>query len=103
MFFHQTHPARFAGWAFLALLVLFAGILNDKPAIGFTGIGSVLVLSSLLVLANRDRIWDVYKKTRHKSLWTKPSRLYYTLNVYVVWPIMLLLGLGAITAAYYLA
>jgi hypothetical protein len=104
MLFHRSYPARFASWAFLSLLVLFAGLLQTKPSIGFAGLGAVLVLAALLILANHERIWQLYKKSRpSQSIWSKPNKLYYQLNVYIVWPLVLLLGLAAIATAYYLA
>jgi hypothetical protein len=110
MLFHRHSPkARFASWAFLCLLVLFAALTASTPAVGLAGTGAVLVLSSLLIEANKRLIWENYKKNYKKTktalpvVWSKPNLLYYNLNVYVVWPLVFLLGLAAIYAAYLVA
>lgn len=111
MLFHKARPrARFASWSFLALLVLFAAISTQKLAVGLTGLGAVLIICSLLVEANKERIWTDYKKNYKYSKndlfpksWSEPKEAYYRLNVYVVWPIVFVLGLAAIYAAYLIA
>jgi hypothetical protein len=110
LFHKKTREARFAGWSFVALAVLFLAIMTAKPVVGLSGLGAVLVLASLLVEANKDRIWESYGEhyKREKSdplppALSKPSRLYYQLNVYVAWPLVFLVGLAAIYAAYILA
>ncbi len=107
MLFHRSAPkARFAGWAFFGLLLLFSSISLARPAAGLAGLGAVLVLGATLVEVNRDMIWQAYKKSYKKSknpwseYWNKPNELYNALNVYVIWPSVFLLGLAAIYAAY---
>ncbi len=110
LFFKARPRARFASWSFLALLVLFASISTQRLAVGLTGIGAVLIISSILVEANKERIWDDYKKQYKYSKndllpksWSEPNQLYYRLNIYLVWPTVFLLGLAAIYAAYLIA
>lgn len=110
MLFHRSTPrARFAGWAFVDLVVLFSAISLYRPAAGLSGLGAVLILGSVLVEANKDAIWQGYKKTYKKSkdpwqeLWNRPNELYNTLNVYLVWPLIFILGLASIYAAYTIA
>jgi len=99
---HKRIPeAKSVSWAFVALLALFALLTIHKPAVGLSGLGTVLVLAALLVEANRDRIWESYRQDHHRDKGTaKPNRLYYQLNVYVAWPLVLVVGLAAIWAAY---
>jgi hypothetical protein len=109
MFFHrnQKRSAKFVQWAFLDLVVVFAAIGVYKPAVGLAGIGAVLILASLIVLANKNYIWEGYKKNYKKSSnalverLSRPTELARQLNVYVVWPLIFVLGLLAIYAAYY--
>jgi hypothetical protein len=109
--YRKHHPqARFASWAFACLLVLFVAIATVKPSVGLAGLGSVLILSALLVEANKTQIWENYKKNYkyRKSdplpeSWTKPRTSMYFLNVYVVWPAVFVIGFVAIYAAYLIA
>lgn len=108
MLFHpkQERSVRFIQWVFLDLIVLFAAIATAKPAVGLAGIGTVLTISSLLVLANKKYIWDMYKKhykkpkQRYMVALTEPTLAYRAINIYLLWPVTFLLGLGAIYAAY---
>ncbi len=96
------NSSRFAQWAFFDLFVLFAVLFVYKPAIGMTGIGAVMVLGSLLVLANAPGIWEDYtgRYKPSKSAWlnrlNEPKLAYYNLNRFVLCPLILLTGLAAI-------
>jgi hypothetical protein len=103
--FKQKHPGRFAVWAFIDLFILFSVLAVYRPVVGITGLGAVLVLSSILVEANKELIWEQYKEAYKKApkQWgglNEPKQIYYNLNVYVIWPVMFLLGLLAIAAAF---
>lgn len=110
MLFRKSVPkARFAGWAFVDLVALFAAISFVRPAVGLAGLGAVLVLAAILVEANKDMIWQGYKKHYKKSkdplreLLNRPNELYNALNVYLIWPLIFILGLASIYAAYLIA
>lgn len=103
MLFHRHHPkARSAEWAYLLLLLLFVCILTVRPAVGLAGIGAISVIGSLQVLANKDLIWENYKKNWKKSKnstrnkLTKPDIRYYNINVYLIWPAVLFAGIAMI-------
>jgi hypothetical protein len=106
--FHKKAPeARLAGWSFVALAVLFIVLSLSKPAVGLSGLGAIMILAAMLIEANKDRIWEDYvrhyKHRQSDSLpkeWSEPNRLYYQLNVYFAWPLVFVLGLFAIGAAY---
>lgn len=107
MFFRpKSRPARFATWAFADLLVLFSILSLYRPAVGLAGLGAVLILISILVEANRQQIWEGYKKAYKKSqnpftrTFHQPREVYNQLNIYLVWPVVFLLGLAAIYAAF---
>lgn len=107
MLFRKSTPkARFAGWAFVDLVILFAALSLVAPAAGLAGLGAVLILAALMVEANHDMIWQNYKKNHKKSkdplteALNRPKEIYNTLNVYLVWPLVFLLGLMAVYSAY---
>jgi hypothetical protein len=105
---HKTPGPRFAPGLFLGLLSAFVILGDVKPVVGLAGIGTTLVVSAVLVELNRQRIWDTYLKTYRKQkglkgLWRKPSQVYYTINVAILWPFILVLGLVCLWAAYTLA
>jgi hypothetical protein len=108
-FFHPKVPApRFAPGLFLALLAVFAILGQDKPVVGLVGLGTTMLVAGILVILNRKRIWETYrkqyKKTRGLALWlTGPAEIWYTVNVWVLWPSIVLLGVFCLYAAYSLA
>lgn len=61
-------------------------------------IGAVLILIALLVEIEHKVIWKNYKKSYHKhknktvDKLLKPNKIVYNLNIYVVWPLVLILG-----------
>lgn len=61
-------------------------------------IGAVLVLIALLVEVEHKVIWKNYKNSYHKhknetvDKLLKPNKIVYNLNIYVVWPLVLILG-----------
>jgi hypothetical protein len=106
LFVHHKPPQpKFAPGLFLALLAAFVLIGQTKPVYGLVGIGTTAIVASVLILLNRDRIWEMYQKTYKKQkgvagMWTRPNRVYYTINVYLLWPFVLFLGLICLWAAY---
>lgn len=105
---HKTPPPRFAPGLFLGLILLFVLLGQAKPVYGLIGIGTVLIITAGMVEINRQRIWDQYKKTYKKQagllgLWTKPNQIYYTINVMILWPFIMFLGICSLFAAYVLS
>ena len=102
---HKTPAPKFAPTLFLALLAVFTIVGQMKPVIGLVGLGTTAILAAALVLLNRRRIWDeykkIYKKRRgFKGHFTKPDEIYYTINVVFLWPFILFLGCVCIWVAY---
>jgi|ERR1700683_1545823 len=102
---HKVPPPRFAPGFFLALLLVFVILGEYKPIFGLVGMGTTLVVASVLVELNRNRIWELYKKTyKHKAglpgFWTKPDPVYYNINVMLLWPALFVLGVVCLWAAY---
>lgn len=66
------------------------------------GTGVALVLFALLVEIERKYIWNNYKKNYHKhdneilEMLLKPNIWVYRLNIYLVWPLVLILGIWII-------
>ncbi|GEM_PF-1027703 len=107
---HRTKsPApRYAPGLFLGFLLAFVMLGQTKPVVGLVGIGTTLIVAGALVILNRQRIWDDYgklyrKRKGLKGIWTKPSKIYYTINVLFLWPLIIFLGFISLWAAYLLA
>ena len=105
---HKVPQARFGSLMFLGLLIIFMWTGQTKPIYGLTGIGVTLIVTSILVEANRDRIWDMYKKAYKKQkgfagMMSKPNKIYYNLNVYFLWPIVFMIGVVSLFVAYMLS
>jgi len=62
-------------------------------------VGSGLVLAALFVEIEHKIIWNNYKKHYHPhknrffDKLFRPNKLVYRLNVYVLWPLVIILGL----------
>ena len=65
-------------------------------------IGVALVLVALLVEVEHKVIWKNYKKSYHKHKnkfvddLMKPNEWVYKLNIYVIWPLVLVLGVAVV-------
>ncbi len=65
-------------------------------------IGALLMLIALLVEIEHKVIWKNYKKSYHKhqnelvDKLLKPNIWVYRLNIYIVWPLVLILGAAVI-------
>ncbi len=101
---HKTPAPRFAPGLFLGLMLSFVVLGQSRPAFGLVGLGTVLITSGSLIILNRERIWENYKKTYKKrglkGLWTKPNPIYYTINIVFLWPFIIFLGFVCLAAAY---
>jgi hypothetical protein len=102
---HKTPAPRFAPALFLALLAIFVILGQAKPVVGLVGIGTTAIVTAVLIELNRERIWETYRKTYKKEkglkgLWTAPTRVYYNVNVYLLWPFVFFLGAICLWAAY---
>ena len=104
---HKVPQPRFMPGMFLGMLALFIVLGQSKPVFALVGIGTVSILAAALVEFNRVRIWEEYRKSFRKTkgltgLWTEPAQIYYTLNVVLLWPFILVMGTLCLWAAYLL-
>jgi hypothetical protein len=104
---HKIPGPHFAPWAFLALLALFVLMGQSRPVVGLVGLGTTAVLGALLVELNHKRIWEEYRRAYKKQrglagTLSAPSMLYYNINVYLLWPFVLAIGLICLYAAFML-
>lgn len=105
---HKVPQARFASLLFIILLTAFMWMGQYKPTYGLTGIGVTLIIASILIEANRDRIWETYRRSYKKQkglagMMSKPNKVYYNLNVYFLWPVVFLIGVVSLFVAYMLS
>lgn len=102
---HKEHRPKFAPLLFLFLLSIFIFIGDSRPVMGLVGIGTIIIISAVLVLVNRESIWENYraqfrKNKGLKGIWVEPNRVYYNINVFFLWPFVLFLGVLCLVAAY---
>jgi hypothetical protein len=104
---HKTPEPRFAPGLFVGLIASFTAIGITKPLIGLVGLGTTLLVTGVLVELNRQRIWETYRKGYKKrkagNMWTRPNEIYYSINVIILWPLIILLGILCLMASYILA
>ncbi len=101
----STKPVRGLMGVFLALILIFTIVTFSRPVVGLSGLGVVAIIMATIIEMNRDRIWETYRKNfkRSKGIrgwWSEPNKLYYNLNVFMLWPLVALLGAASLWAAY---
>ena len=109
-FFHHksaTPKPRFIAWVYGLFILIFAFVSLHSIVVGLVGLGSLLILAGVFVELNADRIWAESKKwakQNRKSIpwWNRPTHLYYVLNTFVLWPLVILIGIVSLTVAYQL-
>lgn len=104
---HKVPQPRFAPGLFVGLIALFIILGEAKPVVGLVGIGTTAIVAAFLVEANRQRIWETYRKAYRKQkgikgTFTQPSTTYYAINILLLWPMIMLLGFLCLYAAYML-
>lgn len=90
---------------FLILIIAFTLLTFSRPVVGLSGLGVVAILMAIIIELNRFRIWESYRKNFKKKLgirgwWSEPNKLYYNLNVYLLWPFVGVLGFVCLWVAY---
>lgn len=104
----KTPGPRFAPGLFMGLVAGFSILGQSKPVFALAGLGVTLVVAGSLVILNRRRIWDTYRKSFRKTkglkgMWTRPDPIYYTMNVVMLWPFIVFLGIVCLWASYVLS
>jgi hypothetical protein len=105
---HKVPQPRFAPAVFLGLFAFFILIGETRPLIALVGLGTIAIIFGAIVEVNRERIWETYKKAYKKpkglkGVMTRPDPFFYLVNVYFLWPLIIVLGVLCITAAYLLS
>ncbi len=109
LFHHKskTPKPRFAAWFFIALIAAFCIVTSYQITIGLTGLGVTLLIAGVLLELNSPRIWaeslQWRKKNKNRPWYTRPNELLYKIHIWILWPLVILLGIGALKAAYFLA
>ena len=99
---------QYTVWFLLLLLILFASIVYISPDVSMAGLGTSLVIMGVLVEFNSKRIWGEYLKQAKKrkkklSAWQQPNEIFYKINVYLLWPLVIFMGVLSIWVAYMLS
>lgn len=109
MFFlhHKTTKPklRWSAVLYAVLVVVFSLLTFYIPILGLVGTGSLLVLAGIIVEMNADRVWQESTKWHKKNRknvpwWNRPTPFFYALNVYVLWPLIILMGITDFVLAY---
>lgn len=105
---HKNPQPRFAPGLFVGLLAMFILAGQFKPIFALAGIGTTVIVAAVLVEVNRVGIWESYRKAYRKQkglkgVFTEPNMTYYTINVVLLWPAILVLGVLCVWVAYQLS
>lgn len=88
----------FVGW--------FALLTYQRNLFGTLGLGALLLVAGIWMLATAQTTWNNYVRwynhapTNKKTEWNRPRRRYYYLNVVVVAPVLIALGIATLYLAY---
>ncbi len=93
----------------LAVMGVCAIATFSHPVPALFVLGVVMITTAVMVLSDADKIWSEYKlhylarkRKGEYSVWSEPRELYRRLNVYVIWPGVLLLGMASVATSLYL-
>lgn len=93
----------FAGMIVL-MIIIFTILAQSELSSGLLGLGIILIALGTLIEVKSKQIWQNslrwQNQTKTKLPWYhRPSMVYYRLNVWVLWPVIIVLGLAAILTA----
>ena len=92
--------------AWLVIVVWFAMLTLQKNTFGQLGLGILLLVGGIWGLARSRETWNSYLAEYKKlpkakrSVWNAPRRRYYYLNVIILLPAAIALGICLIVLAY---
>jgi uncharacterized membrane protein len=93
-------------WFLMLMLLLFASLVNAAPEVSLAGLGATLIIMSVLIELNSAKIWSErlksVKKLKKMSALQRPKKIYYNINVYILWPFIIFMGGLSVWSAYYL-
>jgi hypothetical protein len=107
-FFHHQSirpKPRYGSFLYGLLIGAFAVLALYAPVVGLIGVGALLLVAGIIVEMNADRIWQEslkwQKKNRKKiPWWNRATPFFYTVNTYVLWPLIIILGIFCLVAGY---
>ena len=110
IFFHHKSKnlkPQFAPWLYLALILVFATIVQYQVIVGLTGLGVTLLIAGVILELNSPNIWadslQWRKKNKNRAWYACPNEFLYQVHIWLLWPLIILLGITALAAAYSLA
>jgi hypothetical protein len=109
LFHHKSKQLKpqFAAWLYLALIFIFATLIQYQIIVGLTGLGVTLLIAGVLLELNSPNVWAdslQWRKKNKKRVWyARPNEFLYQVHIWLLWPLVILLGLAALAAAYSLA
>jgi len=81
---------------FDANVLLFASLVNAAPEVSLAGLGATLIIMSVLIELNSAKIWSErlksVKKLKKMSALQRPKKIYYNINVYILWPFIIFMA-----------
>lgn len=91
------------------VLILWLALLSAQQVLfGMLGLGMLLITGGIWIMATAKTTWENYLKAykklpkSKKSVWTKPSITYYYVNILLIVPLLIVLGVSLIACAYLL-
>lgn len=109
LFHHKskTLQPRFAPWLYVAMVMIFVTVTQFQVIIGLTGLGVTLLIGGVILELNSPKVWadsmQWRKKNKNMAWYQRPNKLLYQVHIWLLWPLVIFLGLSALISAYSLA
>lgn len=106
LFHHKskTLKPQFAAWLYILLIFAFAIVIQYQVIVGLTGLGVTLLIAGVLLELNSPNVWaeslQWRKKNKNRAWYTRPNEFLYQVHIWLLWPLVILLGIAALVAAY---
>lgn len=97
----------FGKLAILTIVLWQLALTSMGNLFGQLGLGVVLLVAGIWTLARSKDVWNSYvanwkklPKSKRNNEWIRPRRRYYYLNVLIIVPLSIVLGIALIATAY---
>ena len=104
--FNSKNPNHLTGLMLIIIFVWFILLTILGNIFGQLGLGVMLLVGGVWTLARSKQIWVNYQAAwkklpaRARKSWNQPRAIYYYINIFILIPLSIVLGIALIVLAY---